>query len=171
MRAGTESGAAATLTCLMVFAVVFIVYTTQYLPATVATHFGADHKADGWMSRTGYLLFMLSFTIGVSLFVTLAVGTFPRKFPRWTNLPNRDYWLAAPRREESLVFLSAHGKRLGCLIVLLMVGMHYAILVAHRTQPPTLPLSDFTAIMISFVIALTWWLVRMYRRFPKPADG
>lgn len=167
MQRDNSDGALIALVCLMVFAVVFIIYTTRYLPDSVATSFGGDNRAHAWMSRSDYLLFMLSFTVGLSAFVSFCVGTLPRKFPQWTNVPNRDYWLAAERREESLRYLSAHGKRLGCLIVMMMLAMHYVILKANHARPPTLPLPIFTSILISFALALVWWVVRLYRRFPK----
>jgi uncharacterized membrane protein len=165
-----STGALVSLICLTVFAVAFIVYTTRYLPDTVATHFDGNRQANGWMSRNGYLIFMLCFMIGISTFVSYVVGTLPRKFPQWTNVPHRDYWLSAERREESLLFLSAHGKRLGCLIVMMMLGMHYTLLIANHMRPPTLPLSTFTSVLIGFSLALIWWIVRLYRRFPKPKD-
>jgi TRAP-type C4-dicarboxylate transport system permease small subunit len=167
VRREDGAGALVSLICLTVFAVVFIIYTTRYLPDSVATHFAADNQANGWMSRNGYLLFVLAFLIGISAFVSFAVGTLPRKLPHWTNVPNRDYWLAPARREESLRYLSAHGKRLGCLIVMMMLGMHYVILKANSVQPPALPISSFSAILLGFALALIWWIVRLYRRFPK----
>ena len=154
----------------MFFAVLFVVQTTSRLPDLVATHFGAHNQANGWMSRDGYLLFMLSFMLGVSGFVAFVVGALARKFPQWTNLPNRDYWLAPKRREESLRYLSAHGKWLACFVVLLMLGIHYVILKANQHRPPTLPLSTFASVLFSFIIALIWWIVRLYRRFPKPTS-
>jgi hypothetical protein len=144
---------------------VFIGYTTRYLPPTVATHFGGNGQANGWMSREGYLVFMLGFTIGISAFVSFVVGTLPRQFPQWTNVPNRDYWLSNERRQESWLFLSAHGKRLGCLIIMMMLGMHYTILIANHMRPPTLPLSTFTSVLIGFSLAPVWWVVRLHRRF------
>ena len=167
MRRDDGAGALTSLICLAVFAVVFIIYTTRYLPDPVATHFGAGNQANGWMSRDGYLLFMLAFLCGVSAFVSFAVGTLPRKFPHWTNVPNRDYWLAPAQRDESLSYLSAHGKRLGCLIVMMMLGMHYVILRANAVRPPTLPMPAFSAVLFGFALALIWWIVRLYRRFPK----
>jgi TRAP-type C4-dicarboxylate transport system permease small subunit len=164
----STAGALVALICVTVFAAVFIIYTTQSLPSTVATHFGVDNRANGWMSRNGYVLFMLCFLIGVPAFVSFVVGLLPRKYPQWTNLPNRDYWLATARRDESLSFLAAHGMRLACLIVMLMLGMHYTILLANRTQPAALPLPIFSSIFISFALALLWWIVRLYRRFPRP---
>ena len=167
VRREDGAGALVSSICLMVFAVVFMIYTTRYLPDSVATHFGADNQANGWMSRDGYLLFMLAFLIGISAFVSFVVGTLPRKFPQWTNVPNRDYWLAPVRREESLRYLSAHGKRLGCLIVMMMLGMHYVILKANAVRPPTLPVPAFSAVLFGFALALIWWIVRLFRRFPK----
>lgn len=157
-----------TLVCLTVFTVVFVIYTSQYLPEQVATHFGAGGQADGWMTRHGYVLFMTALTIGMTTLVSFVAGTLPRKFPQWTNVPNRDYWLAAEQREDSLAFLSAHGKRLGYVIAMMMLAMHYILLLANHTRPPTLPGAKFSAVLMGFVIALVWWIVRLYRRFPKP---
>ena len=167
VRQDRGTGALVSLICLTVFAVVFIVYTTRYLPETVATHFDGNHQASGWMSRDGYMIFMLFFMIGISTLVSFIVGTLPRKFPHWTNLPNRDYWLSPERREESLRFLSAHGKRLGGLIVMMMLGMHYVILKANHIQPPMLPLSIFTSVIFGFSLALVWWIVRLYRKIGR----
>jgi uncharacterized membrane protein len=168
MRNDSAAGALATLVCLTVFAIVFVVYTSEYLPERVATHFGASGHADGWMSRNGYIFFMATLMVGMSALVTFVVGTLPRKFPQWTNVPHRDYWLAEERREESLLFLSAHGKRLGYAIVMMMLAMHYIILLANRAQPQALPGSKLSTILIGFAIVLVWWIVRLYRRFPKP---
>ena len=91
------------LICLITFAAAFMIYTARYLPDSVAVHFGAGNQADGWMSCTGYVVFMLSFMIGMTAFIIFVVGTLPAKFPHWTNVPNRDYWLAPKRRAESLI--------------------------------------------------------------------
>jgi len=167
MQRDNPAGALVALVCLTVFAAVFVIYTTRYLPDTVATHFGADNRANGWMSRDDYRFFILSFMIGISTFVSFVIGILPRKFPQWTNVPNRDYWLSAERRDDSLNYLNAHGKRLGCLIVMMMLGMHYVILKANHMRPPTLPGSTFSAVLFGFALALIWWIVRLYRRFPK----
>jgi hypothetical protein len=162
------NGALVALICLMVFSAAFIIYTTRYLPDIVGTHFGSDHRADGWLSRNGYLAFMLSFLVGVPCVVSLVVAGLPRKYPQWINVPHRDYWLSAARRDESIMFLSAHGLRLGCLLVMLMLGMHYIILLANSLDPPVLPFRNFSAIVIGLGLGLLWWIVRLYRRFAKP---
>ncbi|MGH7872873.1 MAG: DUF1648 domain-containing protein [Candidatus Binatia bacterium] len=167
MPKGSDAAAWVSFICLTAFAIVFVVYTGSYLPENVATHFGIDGEANGWMTRGGYLLFILSLMVGVSSLVSMLVGGLSRKFPQWTNVPNRDYWLAPERREESLRYLSAHGKRLGCLILIMMLGMHYTVLIANHLRPPTLPASTFSSVIIGFALALVWWIIRLYRRFGK----
>ena len=163
----SDSGPLGILLCLMAFATAFISYTTQYLPDIVGTHFGARNQANGWMSRDGYWVFMLSFVIGMPTLVTVLIGSLPRKYPNWTNLPNKEYWLAPERQKDSIAYLSAHSKRLGCLLVMFMLGIHYTIMIANQTQPPTLPVRQFSSIVVGFALALIWWIVRLYRRFPK----
>jgi uncharacterized membrane protein len=168
LERNSTGGGMALLVCLIAFAAAFTIYTAQHLPDPVAVHFGPDNQADGWMSRKNYLIFMLSFMIGMTVFITFIVGTLPGKFPQWTNVPNGDYWLAPKRRQDSLLYLCAHGKRLGYLIVMLMLGMHYTVLVANSTRPAALPLRVFASILIGFAVALSWWIIRLYRRFPRP---
>jgi hypothetical protein len=51
---------------------------------------------------------------------------------------------------------------------MMMLGMHYTILLANHTRPPSLPVRIFSSIVIGFAVALIWWIVRLYRRFPRP---
>lgn len=166
--AGSDPRAFALLICLLAFAAVFIVYTSQVLPDRVATHFGADQEANGWMSRAGYVAFMLLFTAGIASLIAIMTGPFAARFPQWINVPHRDYWFEPRRRAESLVYLAAHGRRLAYLVVMMMLGMHYTVLLANQARPPRLPGPVFTSILFSFALALAWWIVRLYRRFHKP---
>ena len=122
--------------CLVVAAAAFVFSTIDQLPETVATHYGAGGRANGWMTRSGYLLFMMVFLLGFSTLVSFLIGFIPHKLPRLTNIPNRGYWLAEERREGSLQFLSSHGWWLGCLIVFLSGSMHMRssklIIANHR---------------------------------------
>jgi hypothetical protein len=54
-------------------------------------------------------------------------------------------------------------------MVMMFLGMHYVILKANAVQPPVLPGQTFSAVILGFALALIWWVVRLYRRFPKPA--
>jgi uncharacterized membrane protein len=157
------------LVILIIAAAVFVFITAAQLPDPVATHFGAGSRADAWMTRDGYRLYVIVFLVAFPTMVALLIGFLPRLFPRWTNIPNRDYWLAPERQAASMRFLFAHGYWLGCLIVLMIAGVHYAILEAHRRVPPMLPLAIFLPMMGGFLLGVAIWIGVLYRRFRKPA--
>lgn len=159
----------ALLLCLAAVAAL-VVGTLPQLPDPVATHFGADQRADGWMLRAGYRAYMLSFTLGFPALMVMLIGWLPRALPRWTNIPHRDYWLAPTRRARTFDFLLSHACRLGCLMTLMIAGMHYAIVVAHRSQPPTLPLALFLPLLGLFAVGFVVWINALYRRFRRPHE-
>lgn len=153
--------------CLLVFALVLVIYTGAYLPDQVATHFDVRNQADGWMTRNEYLLFTLLLIMIVPAAVSVAIAILPRKFPQLVNIPNRDYWLSVERREESTRYLASHGRRLGCMMIMMMTGLHCALLFANSSRPPTLPPSLVLSLLVGFLFALVLWVLALYRRFSK----
>ena len=62
------------------------------LPEKVATHFGANGQANGWMSRDTHSAFQIGTTVFLAaVFAGLALFM-PRLPDRHINLPHRDYW-------------------------------------------------------------------------------
>lgn len=155
---------------LAVIAALFVIFTSAELPALVGSHFNFKGEADDWMTRGNYVALMVVFVLVYPALMTLAFTWFPAKFPRLINIPQRDYWLAPERRDESLGFLAFHGCWFSCMLLLLLIGVHYAIVVSHRTQPPTLPLPLFFSMLGGFGVALIVWTVKLVRRFPKTAQ-
>ena len=146
----------------------FVLLTIGEFPERVASHFGPDDDPDSWMMRNSYLLFILSFLLVYPALIGFLIGFLPRVKPEWVNFPNRDYWLAPERRKESLEFLSAHGYWFGCLLLVLVAGIHWVLLVANRSEPPALPLEIFVPLVAGFVAGFVIWLVVIFRRFRKP---
>ena len=105
------------------------------------------------MTRNGYVAFMLCFLIGVPGFISFIVGVLPRRYPggQTSLIANTG---CRGGREESLGYLLAHGMRLACMMVMMMLGMHYTIFVANHLQPPALPIGMFSSILIGFALAL-----------------
>ena len=91
--------------------VVFIataVYAYPRLPQRVASHFGIDGRADGWMSKDTFILTMCGSMVLLTL-IAWSAGWVTKMLPaRWINLPNKQYWLADDRREQTLAFLSRY---------------------------------------------------------------
>jgi hypothetical protein len=151
----------------MVFSVTLIIYTSYYLPATVATRFNFDNEPVGWMMRDRYVLLILALLVSVPGISSGGISALSQKYPHLINIPNGDYWLAPQRLEASLDFLASHAYRLGRLAIVLMTGLHYVVLVANRTEPPMLPGAWFMAITMGFIFALIMWVIALYRRFPR----
>ena len=71
----------------------------------MASHFGAAGLADGFMPRTAYLVLMLALTLAMPIAMVMTIGSLLRKPGARINLPNRDYWLDADRRADTVAFL------------------------------------------------------------------
>lgn len=90
---------------LLALAVVFflsiVAPSIDHLPLRMATHFNADGVADGWMDRTRFRVTMIGTMVAVPLsiiLVTMLVRYLPDRF---LNIPNRQFWLSADRRNET----------------------------------------------------------------------
>src|SRR5262245_3767721 len=117
------------------------------------------------MTRAGYVRFMLVFVVVLPSLLVAAIGLLPRLLPQWVNIPNRAYWLAPERRDDSLAFLLAHACWFGVLMVLFLAAIHYLLLQANAASPPRLPTAPFVALLAGFVAGLAVWMVMLYRRF------
>jgi hypothetical protein len=150
---------------LLIVVATLILATAWPLGERVATHFGAAFLANGWMSRSGYLAFVLTFAVALPVVVAGAVGWLHRLAPRSLNIPNRDYWLASERRAATLDSVGAHACVLGCLLSVFMAGVHLLVLQANATVPPQLPAGPFLMLTAAFLAAFAVWLIAFWQRF------
>ena len=157
--------AALLFVALLIASNAFIVETTGILPERVASHFGGNNLPNGWMSRSGYLAFMLSFAGLLPVVVTAVVGGLPRLFPGAINIPHREYWLAPTRRDTTIGFLAAHACWLGSMLTVFVAGIHYLLLQAHMSAPPRLPVELFWTMLATFLGAIGVWIGTLVMRF------
>jgi uncharacterized membrane protein len=146
----------------------FIVTTSAGLPRRVASHFARGGQANGWMSHEAYLAFILSTAIGVPLILVVALAWLPRVFPRSVNLPNRAYWFEPERRGATLATLAAFAWAFGCVLTLLVAGLHWAIVQANSATPPALEESTVNSLLAAFVLAIACWILAWRLRFRRP---
>lgn len=155
--------------CLLVAAGAYLLASTAALPERVASHFAADGTPNGFMHRDDYRQFILLFGLGLPVLVASVVAFLPRLFTGVLKLPHRDYWLAPERREQSLGFLGEHGWWLGCLLVLLMCGVHRLIALANAPDaPPSLGATPFFVLLGLFTLGLLACLARLMLHFRRP---
>lgn len=148
----------------------YLVGTVSELPARVPTHFGPSGAPDGWMSRQGYFAYMLAFSVGFPVLLAALVAFAPRIAPRWTNVPNRDYWLAPARRAELFGLLASHACWLGAATSLTAGATHALLLRAARLDPPRLEAGPFLAMLGVALAAYALWGVVLYRRLRLPRE-
>jgi uncharacterized membrane protein len=153
---------------LIVAVSAFIVTTSAELPERVASHFARGGQANGWMPRDAYLGFILLAASGVPLVLVFALAWLPRVFPRAVNLPNRAYWFEPERRDATLATLSAFAWAFGCVLTLLVAGLHWAVVQANALTPPVLAASTVNTLLVAFVLAIACWILAWALRFRRP---
>ena len=147
----------------------FIWHTGQtMMPAEVALHFDLGGKADGYGSRGEYIAFIISIAVGLPLLV----AGLPLLLTTWfggkgINIPDRDYWLAPERKEETLGFF----RGLMCWVASAMavfVGYnHWLTIRANQLPTPALPATAFGAGMAALFLMGPVLLVVTALRFSK----
>lgn len=150
---------------LVSLATILILKTSGNLPATLGTHFDLNGQCDSCMSLDTYRIFILGFTVVFPLIIILVAGLTPRIFPGSVRIPNRDFWFSKERVLDTFHFFLAHTFWLGCLLVLLALGLHWIILEANTTTPAELPITKFSVLILSFVVGVIVWILKLISHF------
>ena len=154
---------------IVVGAATFVWQTGQGLPDLVASHFGASGVANGFMPRSIYLRFMVAFVIGLPALLVFVTWHMLGRPNARINLPNRDYWLAPERREQTIAFIRAGLVWFGAMLVAFLCYAHWLVLLANRTQPALLDEPRFIHALLSFFVAVVIWLMILVGRFRRRA--
>lgn len=137
------------------------------LPVRVATHFGPTGRPDSWMDKTSAALLMAVFQVGMPLFlvgVTAATRYLP---PQLINIPNRQYWLVEPRREETIRYLNRMIAWIAVLYAIFFIAINQVTYMANLTGG-NLNQVWFVAILVSFLSAILILVLAILKRFRKP---
>jgi uncharacterized membrane protein len=154
--------------CLAI-ALMHLSWAYNQLPERVATHFDASGHPDGWSTREGFLGVYLVLVGAMAAIFGGLTALVPR-FPITTiSLPNRDFWLAPERRENTIRRLGEYLLVMGGITILFDVGVMHLTVQANRT-PEEVRLSGwfwllFTIYML-FVLVWVGWLYWSFR-LPK----
>jgi hypothetical protein len=152
----------------LALAAVYILISSQVLPAVVASHFAGGGAANGFMPRDVYIIVMLVMAVGLPLLLALLPLVLRNVPPAFWSLPNRDYWLAPERRVATNAYLMQHGVRLSLLIAAFLCFIHWLVVRANGLQPPHLSVSVLFAGMAVFLIVFIAWIARFALHFRNP---
>lgn len=135
------------------------------LPEQVAHHFGATGEPDAWGHKTQFLVVYLV-TVGVMVVTFLGLGLALPKIPNSAiNLPNKDYWLAPERRQQTLDYMLPWFLWLGSLTMLLLLDIFHQSFQVHLGKATKL--NHFWITMGAYLAVTTAWCIAIYRRFSK----
>jgi uncharacterized membrane protein len=154
---------------LSVAFVALVAWTAPMFPERVATHFGASGAPDAWMSKRGFVTFMLGFGLGLPLFIAVLFALLCRLPVYLVNIPNREFWFSPERRQETRWYLIGKGLWLSCLLLMLMAATHYLGLVANQSDPVRLPTTAFGIALTAFLAGMAVWMISLFRRFANTA--
>lgn len=156
---------------LALYAAVHFSAVYPQLPSVVASHFNGRGAPNGWQPKQAFFIFFVVMTVLCVLIgfgLASIIGAIPIQL---INLPNKYYWLAPERREDTLEWLKAYFGWLACgLYVVMIVAFDYAAKSnLHPGQPPDAARLWYT--LGGFLMFTIVWLVRMFTKFLRPPQN
>jgi uncharacterized membrane protein len=143
------------------------IYYSQRIPEVVASHFGSQGWANAWSSRGMF------FAVETSMIVVVAVLTFavPRIISAMPisliNLPNKQFWLSAERREQTLSYMRAQFAWFGCALLAFLLFVMELAFRANLGTPPRLDNSAFVPALLLFLAFVAVWGLRFAVHFSR----
>ena len=138
------------------------------LPAYVASHFDGAGRANGWMERKSFAVGVA----GLTGFMLLVFGGLALALPRFPNslinLPNKDYWLSAERRADTLRYMGNWLLWQGFLTLGMLGLVFEAVYRANAGVPPRLDprFSLMVVVFVGVTLARVGLLYFQFRRKP-----
>ena len=156
---------------LAVCAAVYFRSTYDRLPPVVASHFGAQGEPNGWQSKPVFFGFLVGALV-IAGVVGFGAPSLVKRLPlSLINLPNKDYWLSPPRRDDAVEFIAVSFGWFGCaLLALQMFAFSYAVqLNLNPLHPP--PASHFWNALGAFGVFTVIWMAMVFKRFSRPPQN
>lgn len=144
------------------------VHDYPLLPDRLASHFAASGIPNGWMTKSQF------FMAYAALILVAAVVEFwvPRRIANKPdarlNLPNKDYWLAPERRDETFAYFDSFFAWYGCVFLFVEVFAMGLAMRANFDTPPQLPTRPIVSGIAGFVLFNVVAVIAMFRRFSMP---
>lgn len=152
---------------LVVFAVLQCVRIYPQLPEVMASHFDAHGTPNGWQPKRAFFIL-----IGVVIVVcTIPAFIVPRRLPFMSpdkiNQPNKSYWLAAERREETWRFFRVQMAWLGCALLFILLYAMFQAINANLPSIGRFHSRGMWCALAAFLLFTIIWMVHLIRHFCK----
>lgn len=136
------------------------------LPATLASHSNGRGEPNGWSSMQAFLeiywgLFLLTLLLpywATKLIVPVSLG----------NGPNREYWLAGERRQETLDFIRGRMGWLAGATLAFLIGTFELVFGANLDPRRGFSSSVLGVLLAVYLLFLLRWLFRSKPGLERP---
>jgi uncharacterized membrane protein len=140
-----------------------LVYYYPQLPEQVASHFNYLGEPDGWMSKSGFLVFqvlLVAFILGMTSLTPFLFRVLPDAF---INIPNKSYWLAPEIRDEAARKLTETSGNLRVALLLLFIGINHFAFQANVNGEN---LSNGVWLILGvFLLYTLYWVIELRKTF------
>jgi uncharacterized membrane protein len=137
------------------------------MPPVLATHFGGSGAPNGWQTQSQFFVLEIVL-LGVCLLLAFGIPRLIGVLPiSMVNVPNKEYWLAPERREETLAFFRARFAWFGCGFLGFLIVVNQLVFDANQSQPRHLNGGAFTVALVAFLAFVGIWTVRLIARFAR----
>ncbi|HKE45014.1 MAG TPA: hypothetical protein VKB41_10810 [Steroidobacteraceae bacterium] len=159
------------LILVAIFNVIQIVLQAPYLPAQMAVRFNAAGAPVGFSSAQAFsTINLVIIAIIVTAFLILPGAMTRRRQLRW-RLPNRAYWLANERREQTVEYLQRQFMWFGIITLILLMAVFQLVVDANRHTPTVLDSTRLMWLLIGYFAFIAVWLWAFWRKFSRrPPD-
>ena len=145
-----------------------LAYYHPLLPETMASHFNGAGQPDGYQSRSAFFA-LCAAVLALNVAIFGGFGVLFRKLPsKWFNLPNRDYWLAPERRDETIETISSQMEWFGAATLALYLYVIQMVLETNQTSSPGLDPPSMFLVIGLYLLFSAIWTIRFVLRFQKP---
>ena len=132
-------------------------------PTRVPSHFDAAGRPNAWSSRDEFFFLQVGVTLLIAaLFIGIPwlLKSTPASL---INLPNKSYWLAPERREETMERLASSFEVFACATVLLLIVVFELTSLASRGG--NLATNYFLPVLVAYLVFSAGWTVALIRTF------
>jgi len=148
-----------------------LIGTASWLPNRVASHFGLEGVANGWMSRNNFLILTGAVPVVIALvFAGIVRMAHSRLAAGMINIPNRAFWLAPERRALTAAIIRNRLAWLLSFLTLYFGGLHGLTVLANRSHPARLPMGMLLLLVVLFLLAVLIWTASLLTRFAETKD-
>jgi uncharacterized membrane protein len=139
------------------------------LPIRMASHFDVSGHVNAYMPKQDFLKLHLV-VVGLLSLISLVISTLIGRLPSsMVNLPNKEYWLAPERRQQTMRMIQGHLIGFGDAMLLFLFVVFGDAMRASLMPEPRLP-NRVWALLVMLGVFSIGWTVHLLRTFRLPDE-